>query len=159
MHRSPLTRISSSRNRWLYQYVGFLKVALFVIALSWLPVEGQSSSGNTVVPQLMKYSGTTTDAEGKSQTRVVGVTFALYQDREGGAPIWLETQNIQPDSSVRHTAMMGATNPAGLTPDLFASGDARWLGVQVENQPEKPPAKCVHLPIIFKCLRGTTVKF
>ena len=105
MHRSPLTRIGSSRNRWLYQYVGFLKVALFVIALSWLPAEAQSSSANTVIPQLMN----------------------------------------------RYTAMMGATNPAGLTPDLFASGDARWLGVQVENQPEKPLALCRLFPIIHKC--------
>jgi hypothetical protein len=26
------------------------------------------------------------------------VTFSLYKDSEGGAPLWMETQNIQPDS-------------------------------------------------------------
>jgi len=55
-----------------------------------------SSISNTVVPQLVNYSGVLTDINGKPLTGVVGVTFALYQDSEGGTPLWMETQNVQP---------------------------------------------------------------
>jgi hypothetical protein len=56
-------------------------------------------ASNAVVPPLTKFSGILTDGHGKAQTGVVGVTFSLYQESEGGAPLWLETQNVRPDQS------------------------------------------------------------
>jgi hypothetical protein len=41
------------------------------------------------VPRLVQFSGVVKEAAGRP---VVGVTFALYKDQEGGAPIWMETQ-------------------------------------------------------------------
>jgi hypothetical protein len=35
------------------------------------------------------------EVNGKPLAGVVGVTFYLYKDQEGGAPLWLETQNVQ----------------------------------------------------------------
>jgi hypothetical protein len=43
----------------------------------------------TAVPRLVKYSGTLADAAGKPLTGTLGVTFSLYADQEGGAPIWM----------------------------------------------------------------------
>jgi hypothetical protein len=32
----------------------------------------------------------------KPLTGTVGVTFSLYQESQGGAPLWVETQNVHP---------------------------------------------------------------
>jgi hypothetical protein len=45
---------------------------------------------------------------------VVGLTFSLYRDSEGGAPLWMETQNVQPDSGGHYTVMLGSTTSQGL---------------------------------------------
>jgi hypothetical protein len=85
----------------------------------------------SAVPRLIKFSGTVNAAHETPQTGVVGLTFALYKDEQGGAPIRLETQNVQVDATGHYTADLGATLPHGLPVDLFDSGEARWLGVQV----------------------------
>ncbi len=48
---------------------------------------------NVAVPRLVKFSSTAKDQLGHSPTGVVGVTFAIYKDQEGGAALWIETQN------------------------------------------------------------------
>jgi hypothetical protein len=54
-----------------------------------------------------------------------------------GAPLWLETQNVTPDANGRYTIYLGANHTNGVPLDLFASAEARWLGVQPEKQPEQ----------------------
>jgi hypothetical protein len=39
----------------------------------------------------------------KPLTGITGITFLLYKDQDGGAPLWMETQNVQPDSSRRYS--------------------------------------------------------
>jgi len=53
------------------------------------------------VPRLIKFSGVATNESGKPTTGVVGITFALYKDQQGGAPLWVETQNVHPDDSAK----------------------------------------------------------
>ena len=50
------------------------------------------------VPQLVSYSGKATDSQGKPINGITGITFAIYKDQYEGAPLWVETQNIQPDA-------------------------------------------------------------
>ena len=78
--------------------------------------------------QLVTFWGVATSPDGKPKTGVAGVTFSLYKDEQGGAPLWMETQNVTLDSTGGYTAQIGATQPAGLPINLFASGEARWLG-------------------------------
>jgi hypothetical protein len=72
----------------------------------------------TIVPTMVKFSGTVAGAP----SRVVGIPFAFYKDQQGGAPLWMETQSVSLDGSGRCNAQLGATLPAGLPKDLFASG-------------------------------------
>jgi hypothetical protein len=60
------------------------------------------------------------DEAGAPKTGIVGITFALYKDQQGGAPLWLETQNVQADASGRYTVMLGATKSDGLPMDFSA---------------------------------------
>jgi len=86
------------------------------------------SSGQTttsaVVPPLVKFSGSLSEVDGKPMTGVVGTTFYLYKDAEGGAPVWMETQNIQVDRLGNYSVMPGSTTSRGLPADLFVSGEA-----------------------------------
>jgi hypothetical protein len=109
------------------------------------------------VPRLVSFSGTLADAEGKPSPGITGVTFAIYKDQEGGAALWLETQNVLPDDTGRYTVQLGATRPAGLPLDLFSSGEARWLGVQVSGQAEQPRVLLLSVPYALKAADAETL--
>jgi hypothetical protein len=136
-------------------------VGMSLVILVWCPnlfSQAQQSAGaNTVVPTLVNYSGTLTDANGKSLSGTVGVTFSLYKDQQGGAPLWLETQNVQPDKKGHYSVVLGSTNSHGLPVELFASGDARWVGVQPQGQAEQPRILLLSVPYALKAGDAQTV--
>jgi hypothetical protein len=71
---------------------------VLIIATCAFPLFGQqTATTNIVVPMLVNFVGVLTDTNGKPLTGITGVTFSLYADPQGGAPLWLETQNVQPD--------------------------------------------------------------
>jgi hypothetical protein len=88
---------------------------------------------------------------------VIGISFFLYADQTGGAPLWMETQNVKADATGHYTALLGRTKSEGLPVDLFVSGEARWLGVQVEGQPEQPRVLLLSVPYAFKAADAETL--
>src|SRR5579862_7150168 len=112
---------------------------------------------NNIVPTLVSFSGTLTDVNGKPVSGTVGVTFSLFKDQQGGSPLWMETQNVQPDKSGRYTVMLGSTKSQGLPTGLFASGEARWLGVQPQNQTEQPRVLLLSVPYALKAGDAQTI--
>ena len=56
-----------------------------------------------------------------------------------------------------HNVELGSTKPEGLPHDLFNSGDARWLGVQVEGQAEQPRSLLVSVPYALKAADAETI--
>ncbi len=51
----------------------------------------KSSAG----PNQVRFQGLVRDQNGKVLSGVAGITFALYQDEQGGGALWMETQNVQ----------------------------------------------------------------
>jgi hypothetical protein len=129
-----------------------LTLLLMVVVFCLSSGLGQEpSTSNTVaVPHLVRFSRAVKDVAGKPLTGTVGVTFALYRDQDSGAPLWLETQNVAMDDSGRYTVSLGATKADGLPVELFASGEARWLGVQPEGQGEQPRVLLFSVPYALK---------
>lgn len=119
--------------------------------------QSQVASVTATVPRLVKFSGTLHDVQGKPLTGITGITFALYADESGGSPLWLETQNVTPDANGRYSASLGATQTDGLPLDVFASGEARWLGVQAAGQPEQPRVLLLSVPYALKAADAETV--
>ena len=109
-----------------------------------------AASSTASIPPLVRFSGNVKDDAGHPRSGVVGITFALYKDEQGGAPLWLETQNVQADSKGNYTVLLGSTNTDGLPTDIFVSNEARWLGVQVEGQEEQPRKLLVSAPYALK---------
>ena len=118
-----------------------------------LPIQTAGDS----VPHLIRFSGSLKDVSGNPRNGVVGVTFALHKYQEGGAPLWSETQNVQADSTGHYTVSLGATQASGLSADVFAYGDARWLGVQPEGQAEQPRMLLLSVPYALKALDAKTL--
>jgi hypothetical protein len=102
------------------------------------------------VPRLIKFSGTLPDAQGQPLKSPVGVTFALYAQQSGGAALWMETQNVELDAKGNYTALLGSNSANGVPPEFFNSGEARWLGVQPEREPELPRVLLVSVPYALK---------
>jgi len=114
------------------------------------PAAGQTAANTSVVPRLIKFSGTATDARGNAATGVTGIQFALYTEETGGAPLWMETQKVEAGPGGHYTVLLGATKPGGLPSELFVSEQAHWLGVAIEGQAEQPRALLVSAPYALK---------
>jgi len=119
--------------RVLYGYVLSLCCVLSVFAQQSSPAD---SAGP--VPPLVNFSGVLSPADGEPATGMVGITFLLYKAPQGGAPLWMETQNVQLDKNGHYSVMLGSTSSQGLPANIFVAGEARWLGVQEQGQPEQP---------------------
>jgi hypothetical protein len=114
-------------------------------------------NAGAVVPTLVNYSGSLSDINGKPMSGVVGATFLLYKDEQGGTPLWMETQNVTLDKNGHYTVVLGSTRSQGLPTDLFASGEARWLAVQAQGQAEQSRVLLVSVPYALKAGDAQTV--
>jgi len=115
------------------------------------------AAANAVVPPVIKYSGALTDVNNKPLTGIVGVTFSLYQEAQGGSALWVETQNVNPDKTGHYTVMLGSTTTQGLASGVFSSGEARWLEVQAQGQVEQPRTLLMSVPYALKALDAETI--
>ena len=125
-------------------------------------------TSSSTVPHLIKFSGVvnpqitqiTQNETGKAgPSTVTGVTFSLYELREGGTPLWVESQKVALDEQGRYTVLLGATSPNGLPLDLFTSGKALWLGVQPQlaGVGEQPRTLLVAVPYALKAVDADTL--
>jgi Chaperone of endosialidase len=144
-----MARMKSSLSVWV----------LFLVcsAVSLCAQQAASAAANAVVPPLVKFSGVLTDVNSKALTGTVGVTFSLYNEAQGGAALWVETQNITPDKTGHYSVMLGSTTSQGIPAELFVSGEARWLGVQAQGQTEQPRTLLMSVPYALKALDAETV--
>jgi hypothetical protein len=128
------------------------------LALQLIPLGLAQQASVTTVPNLIRYGGTLKDAQGAPlSSSTVGITFAIYKQQDGGAPIWMETQNMTTDAGGNYSALLGSTTATGLPNDLFSQQEQRWLGVQVEGQAEQPRVLMVSVPYAFKAHEAETL--
>jgi hypothetical protein len=121
------------------------------------PALSQASSS---VPRVLTLNGVVRGearTEAQSQSRLVGILFALYEEQEGGAPLWQEVQNVHLDAQGRYSVLLGSTQPEGLPADIFTTGQARWLGVQVEGEKEQARILLVSVPYALKAADAETL--
>jgi len=149
-----------------------LQLAVLLIAsmfltslfLTSLTAEAQQSAAapaamgaSDVVPSLINYTGVLKDTGGRTLTSTTGVTFLLYSAEQGGAPLWLETQNVTPDKTGRYTVHLGMTSAKGVPSDLFVSGEARWLAIQIGSETEQSRVFLVAVPYAMKAADAQTL--
>ena len=132
--------------------LGAICLALGQLAFAQTPTETASA-----LPPPLRFGGTVKGADGSARTGAVGITFALYAEQTGGAPLWQETQNLTADGTGHYSALLGSTKTEGLPAELFTSEQAHWVGVQVEGQPEQPRVLLVSTPYALKAGDAETI--
>jgi endosialidase-like protein len=140
-----------------------LRIACVLIELlsSTLSLPAQTAStgsASTQVPPLIQFSNVATDEGGNTLSGVVNITFSLYTSQQGGEALWIETQNNVPlDPTGHYSVQLGVTKPNGVPTALFTTGEARWLGVQIAQQPEQPRVLLLSVPYALKAGDATTI--
>jgi hypothetical protein len=137
-----------------------IALLVFVSWGSWVASAQQApavASASTAVPNLVNYNGILKDSTGHILTSITGVTFLLYKEEQGGAPLWLETQNVTPDKIGHYTVQLGAASTNGVPADLFVTGEARWLAVQVGGEAEQARVLLVAVPYAMKAGDAATI--
>ena len=113
-----------------------------------------SRENQTAESRLVKFGGVLTDSMGRPLSGEVEVTFALYKQETDEEPLWKETQKLEVDKQGGYTALIGATQPGGVPVELFRSDEARWLGVQIQGEPQGPRILLVSVPYALKAVEA-----
>ncbi len=118
-----------------------------------------AQAATNAVPNLIRYSGTLQGEQGAAAplSATVGATFAIYKQQDGGAPIWMETQNVTADASGQYSVLLGSTKTEGVPAELFSDQEQRWLGVQVQGQPEQARVLLVSVPYALRAHEADTL--
>jgi len=95
-----------------------------------------SRSSKADMPGLISYQGTLTDYNGVALNTIVSVTFSIYTDSTGGTLVWTETQPLVEVNNGLFNVLLGRVN---IIPVEVFQDPERWLGMQVESDPELEP--------------------
>jgi hypothetical protein len=109
-----------------------------------------AASAPTAVPALVPYSGVAQDRSGKPLTGEARITFQLFENEQGGDPLWLETETVEVDAAGHYAVQLGASSPAGLPLTTFVSGEGRWLEVEIAGQEPQPRIFFSSVPYAMK---------
>ena len=137
--------------------VACVVVGLLSLVFSLAAQTSSSSSATAQVPSLIQFSNVATDVNGKPLTGVVGITFSLYQEQQGGSPLWLETQNVQPDKTGHYSVLAGVDGKPGTAVELVRIGRSPLAGGPVKGQDEQPRVMLLAVPYALKAGDATTI--
>ena len=124
----------------------------FLAALLLGVVVACPAAASPQVPRVVRFSGILPGVSGTAS-----VLFAIYAEPSGGSPLWEEAQPLTVDAQGRYAVVLGGTRLGGLPDDLFASGEARWLGVRAEGHGEQPRVALLSVPYALKAADADTI--
>ena len=131
-----------------------LSLALAISSLLPGMIQAQSAPASSVevsVPRWIRFSGQLKNAAG-----TLGITFTLHKGQQDSAALWTETQSVKLDAEGRYTVLLGSTHPEGIPMELFTSGDAQWLAIHIDGQPEQR-VLLVSVPYALKAAEAETL--
>ncbi len=109
-----------------------------------------AQTANSIVPSIVRFSSSASDVNAKPLHGATALTFRLYQQQQGGSPLWSETQNVQLDIDGRYTVLLGSSTASGFPVNLFERSQAGWLGVQAQGEQEQPRVQLIAVPYALK---------
>ena len=124
-------------------------IALVVVTQT---VVGAAQTPSTT--RLIPYAGTATDGSGSPVAGAVNLTFELYEEQDGGSPLWREDQRVQADDHGRYLVYLGSQVP--MPQIAFSEERARWLAVSVEGR-ALPRVMLVAVPYALRAADADTL--
>ena len=133
-----------------------LVVALLLVSPATSLAQSQAAVS---VPRLINVTGAYQPADGQPPPSEIGVTLSIYSDREGGTALWQESQTVTLDKSGKFTVLLGSTQTDGISPDVFASRDGLWLGMQFagSGDVERPRVRLASVPYALRAADADTL--
>jgi hypothetical protein len=116
-----------------------------------------AASAPTVVPALVPYSAIAERIDGTPINGEKTMTFLLFRDETGGEPLWTESQTVSLDAIGHYKVQLGASSTSGLPIDLFASGEGRWLEIQIAGEKPQPRVLLTSVPYALKAADAATL--
>ena len=128
-----------------------LAACLLCIAAAATAQQTQGTAAVTAVPRLVRFAGSFHPPVNQP-AGPLGATFAIYNQQEGGTPLWTEDQNVELDANGSYTALLGSAHNEGVPVELFTAGEARWLQVRfyVPAEVDLPRVLLVSVPYALK---------
>ena len=146
-----------------------LRIALLAVvtASSLLSASGQAvqraeitppaASAPTLIPALVPFSGVATGLDGKALTGELGISFMIFKNEQGGEPLWVENQSVIADATGGYKVHLGAAYPTGLPAELFSTGEARWLQIQIAGAAPQSRILLSSVPYAMKAADAATL--
>lgn len=131
-----------------------MRKTAFILALllPLLPTATQAQ-----VPGVMSYQGTLTDSNNVALDTSFSLTFTIYTDSIGGRQVWTETQSAVEVSHGLFNVLLGRVNAI---PDTVFNDSSRWLGLQLESDPELTPRQRISsVGYAFRALEADTAEY
>ncbi len=120
----------------------------FVFAAIGMIIFSFASLASADVPHMINYQGKLTDAGGGLVNDTVQMTFSIYPDTLGSPAEWSETQAQVIVENGIFNVLLGAVDTI---PSAVFDGNVKYLGVQVESDPEMTPLKpMVSVPYAYR---------
>jgi len=116
-----------------------------------------AAAAHTAVPTLIPYAGVAETQDARALAVEKSITFLIFKDEQGGEPLWVETQSVAIDAAGHYQVQLGASSPAGIPTTTFASGEGRWLEVQIPGQPTQPRILLASVPYAMKSADSETL--
>ena len=123
---------------------------VFVVIASTTIASAQTPSTTRLIP----YAGTAVDAAGSPLRGQVNIAFELYEQQEGGDPLWRETHRVQLDDRGRYLVYLGNITPMPQT--AFTEERARWLAMTIDGR-ELPRVMLVAVPYALRAADADTL--
>lgn len=131
--------------------------ALVILALIGCAVAQQTNiqQSSIAIPHIIRYSGSVPLSVPSGQTELK-ITFRIYSVARGSRALWQETQTVTAESG-KISALIGSATVNGIPDYWFAQNLARWLEVQVGDEPPSARIALAAVPYALKAANAETL--
>ncbi len=136
--------------------VAVMLLTLASAAFGEKQINSEAIAGEKIAPRRIKFSGTLNNSYGLPPDTPVVIHFALYTSKERPDSLWSESQLVELGEEGRYTVFLGASEKEGLPPELFSTGAALWLGVQVDGEEEQERVVLMVVPYALNAIDADT---
>src|SRR5262245_19231429 len=126
------------------------------------PSLAQSAPAETSVrvPRLIQIRGVFQPVDGQPAANVEVVTVSIYEDADGGLPVWQERQSVAVEKTTgRFSLLLGASYPDGIPAAVFGASQAQWMSLLFERlgEVEQPRVRIASVPYALKASDAETL--
>ncbi|TET47445.1 hypothetical protein E3J62_01340 [candidate division TA06 bacterium] len=109
-----------------------------------------------VIPWHINYQGYLTDDAGNPLNDTLSMAFSIYTASAGGTELWNEAQNIGMEDGL-FNVVLGSLTP--IPPDVFQTGESRWLELVVEAQILLPRTEITSVGYAYRAFKADTADY